>query len=188
MMPAGRAGDGGFTLVELLVALALFSVIALAGFTVLSGTLRTQSRTEHRLERLADLQRALHLLTLDLEQIADGDIRHDGTSLAFRRADAARAPGRAGIRYDLRDGSIRRTVSAGLGSGPVEQALLDHVAALHWRFYSTTLGWLATWPPEGDAPGLPPAAIAALLTVEPVGTGPGGELLRIVRLPSGRLP
>ena len=68
MTPARAAppGDAGFTLVEMLVALALFAAIGLAGFTVLDTVVRVRGGTEGRLERLGEIDRALALLTLDL--------------------------------------------------------------------------------------------------------------------------
>ena len=47
-----RDTEAGLTLVEVLVALALFSLIGLAGFTMLDNILRVQSGTQGRLERL----------------------------------------------------------------------------------------------------------------------------------------
>ena len=45
-----RAGsEAGFTLVEMLVALALFALVGLASFALLETVIRTRDRTEGRL-------------------------------------------------------------------------------------------------------------------------------------------
>ena len=53
----------------MLVALVLFALIGGAGLAVLD-----QARTDGRLERLADVQRAMHLLTLDFMQATGGSL------------------------------------------------------------------------------------------------------------------
>ena len=50
-----RDPTAGFSLVEVLVALAIFALIGVAGFSMLDQVLRTQRLTEGRLERLAEL-------------------------------------------------------------------------------------------------------------------------------------
>ena len=44
----------GFTLIEVLIALGLFALIGVAGFTLLNSVLRTQDATDTRLGRMAE--------------------------------------------------------------------------------------------------------------------------------------
>lgn len=64
-----RARDG-FTLVEVLVALAVFALIAAAGALVLARTIDTRFVVHEHAERIAELQRMRALLKADLAQAA----------------------------------------------------------------------------------------------------------------------
>ncbi len=57
--------EQGFTLIEMLVALALLALISLAGFALIQTVLNAQQRTDGRLERLAGLERAVYLIDAD---------------------------------------------------------------------------------------------------------------------------
>ena len=74
--------DSEVTLVEMLVALALFALVGLASFSMLDAVIRTRDRTEGRLDAVAALDRALALVGRDLGQgdagshvLADGALR-----------------------------------------------------------------------------------------------------------------
>ena len=84
--PGGRDREAGVTLTEVLVALVLFALIGGAGLAVLDQVLRVQARTDGRLERLAEVQRAMHLLTLDFMQATGGSL---GSATAPSRSGAA---------------------------------------------------------------------------------------------------
>ena len=60
----------GFTLVEVLVALAVFALIAAAGALVLARTIDTRFTIHEHSERIAELQRMRALLKADLAQAA----------------------------------------------------------------------------------------------------------------------
>lgn len=180
MKDQSRRAQSGFTLIEMLIALALFSLIGIAGFTLVSGILRVQERTEGRLERLAQLQRAMYLLTFDLEQVADGVIEFDGGGLSFRRSTAGRGP--ILVRYDLADGALRRILSAELGTSRT-QLLIAGVGSLRWHFFARGTGWSDDWPPNRLDPGAVPNAVAADLTLVEEAGEPAGVLRRLVRLP-----
>lgn len=187
MTARARDGQLGLTLVEVLVALALFGLIALAGFTVLDGTVRTQERTAGRLDRLADLQRAMYLITLDLEQIAGGPILHEDDRLAFRRLGAEGLGGPVSVEYRLADAALHRSLISASGHMMTDQRLLGGVSALGWEFRGTGPDWRSDWPPEGVSETALPRAVAATLELSR-DAGPAGELRRLVRLPAGLPP
>lgn len=74
MRPAMK-NQRGFTLVEMLVALAIFAVISAAGVSVMSFTLRQSGPVEAASARLEQLQIARTVMRNDLGQIAARPVR-----------------------------------------------------------------------------------------------------------------
>lgn len=71
----------GFTLVETLVALAIFALVGAAAWQVLDGVIRSDERTEAHYVALRQYNRALALLRQDLEQLVPRPVRGaDGLS------------------------------------------------------------------------------------------------------------
>ena len=70
----------GFTLLEILIAMAIFSLIGLASTGVLSTVIDSSELSESRFERLQTLQRAMMTLERDILQAADRAVRIDGES------------------------------------------------------------------------------------------------------------
>ena len=166
-----------------MIALGLFALIAMAGFTLLDGIIGTRDRLDGRLARVGELQRALYVVTLDFEAIDGGDIEADDNAVGFRRQADAVTGGTLSVRYDLADGNLRRTLGNGQG-----QTAIAGVTALEWRFFIPGQGW-ASQPsaPFTPAPGLirPPRARAVEMTVvlDDAGGGLSGRLRRVVELP-----
>lgn len=65
----------GFTLLEVLIALSIFTVIGLASYRVLDITILSQTQIERHDTRLRALERAMHVIDLDIEQLIDRPIR-----------------------------------------------------------------------------------------------------------------
>ena len=168
--------EAGFTLVEVLVALVLFALIGAAGFTVLDQILRAQERTEGRLERLAQMQRALHLFSLDVMQASGGSLTFAEGAVSLRR------DGGPAVRYGLADTALVRRVSGGLGRAPADQILLTGATGVAWRFFAPELGWIAEWPPAIDRSSGNPAAVELEVTL--AGPGLSGRLRRVAILPA----
>ena len=169
-----EAGETGFTLIELMISLGLFALIAVAGLALVEGIINVQGRTEKRLDRLADLQRTMFVVSSDVEQIAGGPISGGGANLSFTRA----APGMGGaavpLRYGVAGGALVRTV------GPAPQLVLAGVANARWRFWDGT--WVDRWPVNDEGRDRWPRAVAIEMQV----AGPGGtlgSLRRVIILP-----
>ena len=178
-MISERGREDGFTLIEVLIALVLFSLIGVAGFSLLNAIVGVQARTDQRLERLAELQRAMHVVTLDFQQIQSGTLLVEGASASLRRGSAGQS---LTVRYDFDQGSLRRTLEA--GAGERAQTLISNVTAFRWLFFAPGQGWLETWPPEGETRDGLPAAISAEVTLGEARGGLSGALRRVVRLPA----
>ena len=177
--PRGDDGEGegerGFTLIELMISLGLFALIAVAGLALVDGIIKVQGRTEKRLDRLADLQRALFVVSSDIDQIAFGRVSGGGEKLNFTRA----APGFGGpavpLQYSGANGNLVR------GSGAMVQTVVGGVAHVRWRFFDGG-AWADRWPLRDEDKDKWPRAIA----IELQALGPGGApgaLRRVVTLP-----
>lgn len=166
-----RAVRAGFTLVEMIVALGLFGLIGVAGFTLVEGVTRVQERSQGRLDRIAGLQRGLYRITLDLTAADPETLESDASALAFvRRADGAAVP----ISYGVVDKGLVRRV--GGRAGRPDQRLVPGVEALAVRSWRADSGWRAG---VGDDP---PRLIELVVTLEPTDDGLSGEVRRVVEL------
>ena len=185
----------GFTLLELLVALAVFSLVALMAYSGLRAVLQSKQMTEQRAGRLQHLQSAMLMLERDLGQFVQRGIRDDyGDALpAMRTADYGtvllefthagwRNPtGMARstlqrVAYGIEDGSLLRFSWAVLDraqdSVPYRVMLLDKVREMRLRYLDEADEWHDQWPPAGLAQGAPvstPQALEVILVLEDMG-------------------
>ena len=184
-MTPRRQPDAGFTLIEVLVALALFALISGAGFTMLDQVLRTQTMTEGRLNRLAGLQRAMYLLSADFLQARGRSFAvepaESGVAVSLRRNASDLAEGAVRLTYVLQGDILLRVVRRPSGPPIAEQPLIAGVTAADWRFYDPQAGWVTEWPPTGQLPGAAPPnprAVELRLTL-----ADGSGLRRVALLP-----
>jgi general secretion pathway protein J len=68
----------GFTLIEILVAMAIFTVIGLASTGVLTSVINSDQLSSERFERLEKLQRAMLTIERDILQIVPRAVRING--------------------------------------------------------------------------------------------------------------
>jgi general secretion pathway protein J len=177
----------GFTLVEMMIALAIFGMLTAAGVTLLSLTARTQEASDRLLADLGELRRTGALLAADLGQAAprlhrDRDGRPQQAFaggggdapmlLAFVRRgwDAGEGAGLQRVGYRLRDGRLERLSFARIDGGgtPVAVTLVDGVSALRLRYRDDEGDWRDRWDPTD--PSRLPAAVELVTTSEPHGT------------------
>lgn len=67
----------GFTLLELLVAVAILALIAVGAYRLLSDTVMVREQGQKQQQELRDLQKALTLLQRDLQQLAPRAVRDE---------------------------------------------------------------------------------------------------------------
>lgn len=147
---------------EVIVALGLFALIALAGFSLARTVLDTQARTDGRLSRLSEIQRAMFVVASDLDQVS-GTIEGGGETLVFQKTDASGRP--LIVRYARAGDALTRTVSGPMGERV--QPLLRGVGSAQWSFRLAGLGWAPATAPalpvtDPAAPALPAVRAVAL--------------------------
>ncbi|WP_439150286.1 prepilin-type N-terminal cleavage/methylation domain-containing protein [Sulfitobacter sp.] len=169
---AHRDAQAGLTLVEVLVALALFSLIGLAGFTMLDNILRAQSGTQGRLERLGQIDRALVVFSRDLQESDSGSVRHDETGITMNRT------GTGLLSYQVPLGVLLRSLSR----RDFDQQMIDGVNSIRLRSLDSAGMWHDSWPVEQtQSLGLPPTLKAVELQL---GLREG-TVRRLVDVPAG---
>ena len=180
-MTAKRSGDAGLSLIEVLVSLAIFAVIGVAGLAVLNTVARTGERTEGRLERLADIDRAFLVIRRDLAQTV-GEVTLSEDTLAFRRAQAQAT---VKINYVQQDATLVRQVDVPLGQ-PIGQSILTDISGAQWRLLDGARNWHSVWPPVGSqTPGRPLAA-ELTLGVRRAEISEPQLVTRLIVLPAGQ--
>ena len=173
----------GFTLTEMLVALAIFALVAAAGVGLLRASLFAQASVAQRLGESGGINRLRALLASELATAqprpgrdSDGASRAaftgDGAGIGFTHAEAGE-PG-AGrlhrVRYALENGALVRRGSDRLDGADqgIAATLLRDVQAVHWRYRAEDGGWSQGWAAD-DSRRLPRAVE---LTVERRGSAP----------------
>jgi general secretion pathway protein J len=180
-----RTRDGGFTLLEILIALAIVATLAVLGYRALAAMTQSESRLAAEAARWRTLDLFFARLEGDLREAMPrsarvGDAREpawlgtvDGNgnaALVFSRAgpEFNLEPGSAGQRigYRMRDGVIEvlywSSYDRPQGSEPSVYPLLADVASFRLAYLGKDGTWLARWPVVGDAD-LPRAAQVELV-------------------------
>jgi len=183
--------EQGFTLVELLVALAIFAMIATAGTALLGYSIEAQRGTALSLDRIAALRRSSVLLSADLAQAVprtSRDARGDrqraftgdqagaaGPMLALVRAGWAndlQAP-RASLQkvaYWIEDGTlVRRSwpmIDGVADAQAMRSVLLRGVRSAELRFRKQG-AWRDRW--DERLPDAMPDAVELVMEVDDIG-------------------
>lgn len=173
--------EAGFTLVEALVSLFVFSLIAAGSVLMLMQSVNTQNRVSEAQAALREVQTARALLAADLSQFVAREVREaDGAArprfiggdadfpLAFVRAAAE--PDEAGgaltrvmlVEYAFVDGAITRRARERLeadADAPMgERIIVAEAEEPRFEFYDGAV-WRDQWL-VGATGGAPPRAVA----------------------------
>lgn len=174
----GLLREAGFTLVEMLIALLIFGMIAAAGVGLLRFSVDAQGATRVRLEALASQRRVEALITSDAAQAVPRITRNpagdpvqafeggpDGFTLVRAGLDPLEDMTRPSLRkvaYTVEGGRLtRRTWPMLDGADPEPPAtMIDRVASVTLR-YRARDGWRDEWDPI--RPDLLPRAIEMIV-------------------------
>jgi general secretion pathway protein J len=186
----------GFTLLELLVVLAIFAVLSVMAYGGLSSVLDARARVAESLERTAALQKGYLRLRNDFQQLRarsardaygqpqpallvqpDGAVEFTRSGWRNPLSQPRSALERVAYRVDDEGRLLRaswRVLDRAQDSEPVEVVVLDRVEEARWRFLDGKLEWQGRWPSQaasvsGVADPRPPRAVELTLQLEDLG-------------------
>lgn len=184
--PSRRAR--GFTLIEMMVAVAIFAVLAVLAYAGLDAVLRQRAELDQHYQNLHALQRAYEVMQRDFSQAAPRGVRDElGGPLPALRGDPsgrvvavtrAGYPNPAGVRrsqllrvrYVLRDHQLLRLQFPVLDRAPVAlprpDVLLHGVRSLRLRYLDATGNWQRSWPPAGATATTLPRAVEVTMQLD----------------------
>ena len=194
--------SSGFTLIEVLVAMAIFGVLSMLAYMTLGQTLANAEMLTERIDRLQAVQRTVRFLSDDLLQAAPRPVRLELgdsmgsavlTSLSGEFALELTHGGwgnPAGLprgtlqrsAYRLEDDELVRyhwnVLDRTFANEPVANILLDDVESLLFRYLDTDGEWSDVWPPLAK-PGIRsrPRAVEIVLTL-----ADEGEISRLLEV------
>lgn len=190
----------GFTLLELIVAIAVFAVAATMAYSGLDLLLRSRAGLEQSAERQRELELAVLALERDLRQALGRPARGpygdelpafagSGVAAEWSVLDLTGGPDGVHaqlvrVRWGLVDGALWRGREPVLDRSPRETArnrkLLDGVQRLAFHYLAGANQRLDQWPPRTGitAPERLPRAVEVSLQLADV-----GEIVRLVELP-----
>jgi general secretion pathway protein J len=206
---ARRGGTGGFTLVELLVAMFIAAIMFALGYSAINEALNARGSVRAHQERLMQLTTTVRLLEQDLVQLAPRPVRApvgytwqpallaSPTSQPFatltrggwNNPTGLQRPGLQRVSYYLDNGTLRRehftVLDPTQASIPVKRDLLTHVKTVTLRYMDANHIWQTQWPPltggtQGAATALRQRPIAVEITLD---TEDWGKIVRIVEIP-----
>ena len=195
----------GFTLIEVLVAMAIFGVLSALAYMTLGQTLSNSDMLTQKMERLQSIQRTMSYLSTELIQAAPRSIRTDygqppqpallsdfGAEYALQLThngwpNSARVPRSTQQRsaYRIEDDELVRyhwnTLDRTINNIPVATVLLDNIESLTFRFLLPSGDWADQWPPSSGQPASNPNFLPRAVTIVLV-LPDEGELTRIVEV------
>jgi general secretion pathway protein J len=169
-MTSGRAR--GFTLIEALLALAIFGMIAVLAYRATSALSDGEARLSAEAQRWRTLEALFTRFESDIRQAVPRGVRvgagsepawvatasGNGSALVFTRAGSEFSvePAAAGQRmgYRLREGTIELAYWPHLDHAPAAQPvvypLVSDVAAFELEYLTRDGGWRRNWPLLGE--------------------------------------
>jgi len=201
--------SAGFTLVELLVAVFITTILFALGYGAINQAVNNRDAIAANQDRVIAVQRAMRGFVQDFSQLAPRPVRQplgDGylpaiasepqqpLIVSFTRGGWANPAGvqRAmlqRVRYRFENGTLYReywpVLDATLDPPPRSHVVLDHVKSIRLRYMDGSRNWQDQWPANGSGSALSTQylrarPIAVEVTLE---LDDWGKLTRLIEVP-----
>lgn len=179
----------GFTLLELLVALSIFSVLSVMAYGGLQTVITTKQSSETSSARIAELQLVMMRISNDLRQSVARKIRDEygdfsNAMQSSSNGDGTMAWTRAGYRNpaQLNRSNVQRVaykveqqklirmtwpvLDRAQDTEVMKTEVLTKVESIEWRFLNNNKEWISSWPEQGVNTISSPLPIAVEFTFE----------------------
>lgn len=159
--------EAGFTLVEMMVALAIFAMLSVAGVALLQSASSSQLVVKERLSDLSEGARAVAMIEADLAQAVPRPVRISAATTApafsgsgseiagqifvltragLANLDDSPRPELERVAYAVENGALKRVSWSMLDGGKAKSAaILSDVATATLRFRDAEGDWRLTW-------------------------------------------
>ncbi|WP_448549579.1 type II secretion system minor pseudopilin GspJ [Thalassotalea fusca] len=191
-METSSVSAKGFTLIEVLLAIAIFAMISLASFSLFDGVIASDGASKEKMKRLNEIQRAWMVIERDLIQATQRSIRVDGeapSTAYFHGGDDMEIIGESAIAfvrngwtnpglliprselqsvaYRLEEGNLERLhynfVDPVVGEEPKIRKLIENVESVSYQYF-----YRDKWQEKVES-GVIPKAIEVTITTEDLG-------------------
>ena len=201
--PLHSTASRGFTLIEVVIAMAIFAILAALAYSGLQSVIDSKSHTEAGLERLQAVQMSMLTLGNDLQQIAPRDAQDalggklhklstqsseylvEFTRSGWRNpADSPRSSLQR-VAYKLDEDRLIRVYWSHVNRADeerrVERVLIDNIESLQLRFLNEQQEWTEDWPEAAvlTSSNESPVPLAIEATLD---THDWGEITRLLRV------
>ena len=192
----------GFTLLEMVVAVAIFAIMAAIAYTGLNHTIRVGNQVSESNQRLSELQFALSYFSSDWLQVSPRKVRNQygdeenniiiaDNSVSFTRSGWANLLQRKRsnlqrVQYLLIDNKLVRrhwlSLDQGIGEEPLESVLLHNVNALEVQLVDASEKAIDAWPEDLVRDERQPIALKFGVEISQL-----GKTWRYLEIPNGAL-
>lgn len=162
--------SAGFTLFEMLVAVALFALMAVLAYGGLDRVMAARHAVDDEAQRWRDLEALFTRIQTDLDASLERPVRNvfgvvepafkgeqvlvgeDAANLYFVRSSIDGPPKRIGYRFKDKKLELLEWdyLDAGPRSRPKVYPLLDSLTDFQIRYWSQQTDWAPTWPRSGN--------------------------------------
>ncbi len=196
-----HGNNRGFTLIEIVIALAVFAVVGTMAFTGLNAILKQQADLQQRSDQIKNIQLTLKYLERDVSQIIRRSVRDQYgdrqppfsadennvmsfTYSGWRNPASLSRSTMQRIAYEVKDEELIRhswnRLDGAISEDSRSVPLLKNIQELEWQFLNQGSIWEKRWPPinvEPESAGLP-RAVSISFNIKP-----WGKITRIISVP-----
>ncbi|EKD71202.1 MAG: type II secretory pathway protein LspJ [uncultured bacterium] len=181
----------GFTLLEILIALFIFTILSVMLIGALHSVINANQATDDNAERLRKTQMTLLLLSRDIEQAINRPIINatgkeeaafigEKNKMTFTHGGVADPTNKIGasslrrVEYSWHDNTLFRSSWDALDQAPdatsSSRELLNNITEMHFQYLDADYRFQNSWPIQGKTNQALPKAVRVFLTIKNWGT------------------